>query len=105
MDIGNLRHRVTIQSKTESQDAYGEATYTWATVVTVWAAVEPLTAREFISGRAELQEVTTRIRMRSRDDVTPEMRCTWNGHTYDIESVIRIEERDIEMELLCTEAI
>ena len=105
MRAGELRHRVVIQSKSASQSATtGEVTYTWAEVDTVWAAVEPLSEREFISGPAELQQVNTRILMRYRADVTSEMRCTWNGHTYDIESVIHDPMRT-QLTLLCVEAV
>lgn len=104
MRAGELRQRVVIQSKSAVKNEYGEPIYSWSTLATVWAAVEPLTAREFIQGRAELQEVSTRIRMRYRDDVSAENRCTWNGHTYDIESVIHDPLRT-ELTLLCTEVV
>ena len=102
--IGKLRHRVTIQSKAESQNAYGEPTYTWSDVDTVWASVDDLSAREFIQGPAELQQVTTVITMRDRSDVTPETRITWGSHTYDVESVVHTGSR-VYMEVLCVEAI
>lgn len=103
--IGHLRRRVTIQSKSVSQDAStGASTTTWPDVDTVWASVEPLSEREFIQGRAELQEVTTKIVMRYRSGITSEMRCTWDGHIYDIESVI-FDERMTRLTLLCSEAV
>lgn len=104
MESGKLRRRVVLQTKTASKSSTGAVTYTWATLATVWARVSPLGARELMSNRAELQQVTTSITIRYRDDVTPEMRATWAGHTYDIESVIP-DERLTMLTLLCTEAV
>ena len=50
MEAGQLRHRVTIQQATETTDGFGGVTQAWATFATVWAAVEPLTGREYLQG-------------------------------------------------------
>jgi SPP1 family predicted phage head-tail adaptor len=106
MRAGNLRHRVTIQSKgTPARNSYGEEVITWATEATVWGAVEPLRGREFLEGKREGAEVTTRIRIRHRDGITPEMRAVWGSHTYDIVSVIDLEGREREIHLMCREVI
>jgi SPP1 family predicted phage head-tail adaptor len=102
--IGQLRHRVVIEQKAVSQDSYGAPVETWSTLATVWASVDDLSAREGIQGRAELQSVTTVIRMRNRADVSAENRVTWGSHTYDIQGVVRGERRT-HMELLCVEAV
>jgi SPP1 family predicted phage head-tail adaptor len=105
MEAGKLRHRVTLQGRSVSQDAStGEGTVTWSDIDTVWAQVRPLSAREFISGRAELQEVSTEVVMRYRDDVDASDRATWGTHTYDIVSVIH-DERLTQLTLLCREAV
>ena len=101
---GKRRHRVTIQSKTASQNDYGEPVYTWSDVATVWASVNDLTAQELIQGPAELQRVRTIITMRDRSDVTPETRIVWGSHTYDVESVVHQGSR-VYMDVLCTEVI
>lgn len=101
MEAGKLRHRVTIQDKTVTQDAYGAEVITWTTVATVWAAVEPLAGREFLEGRALDAEVSTRIRIRYRTGLVmhPEMRVVWGSHTYDVAAVIekRSERREIHL--------
>jgi head-tail adaptor len=35
--LGDMRHRVEIQAKTETGDGFGGVSYTWNTVATVWA--------------------------------------------------------------------
>lgn len=105
MRAGRLRRRVTIQEKTVSRNSYGEEIITWSDVDTVWAAVEPLHGREYTEMRRAGAEVTTRIIMRYRDDVTPAMRITWDSHVYDIESVIDVDGRHVQLELMCREVL
>lgn len=107
MRAGRLRKRVTIQQKTTpvTQNTYGEEAPVWETVATVWASVEPLRGREFLEARREGAEVTTRIVMRYQSGIAPEMRATYDGHTYDVLSVIDPEERHRELQLMCREVV
>lgn len=99
-----MRHRVTVQSKSVSQGTFGEPVETWSEVYTGWAAVVDVSGREGIQGRAELQEASTRIVMRNRETVTPEMRAVWGAHTFEIRGVVR-DERRTHMELFCVESL
>jgi SPP1 family predicted phage head-tail adaptor len=67
--------------------------------------VEPLQGREFLEGKREGAEVTTRIRIRHRDGVMPSMRVVWGSHTYDILAVIEVKGQEREMHLMCRELI
>lgn len=106
MRAGRLRHRVVLQEKgTVSQNEFGAEVITWTAVATVWASVEPLRGREFIQAKQEQAAIDTRIRLRHRDGITPVMRAVWNGRVYDILSVIRPEERQREIHLMCREVL
>ena len=105
MRIGPLRHRVVIQSETATQDTYGGEVLTWSTVATVWAAVEPLTGREFLEGRGLEASVDTRIRVRYRSGLGPTMRVTWGTHTYDILAVLELKHEHREIHLMCREIV
>lgn len=105
MRAGQLRHRVALQTVTETRDAVGGIVSGWATTVTLWAAVEPLRGREFFQARAEQAGVDTRIRIRYRAGVVPKQRITWDGHTYDIEAVIEPDSRRRELHLMCSEVL
>ncbi|AOV02390.1 phage head closure protein [Delftia tsuruhatensis] len=83
LESGKLRHRVRIEAYTEQRDSSGEVIQNqetgevlmaWQQVATVWAAVEPLSAREFIQSAATQSQVTARITIRQRDDLLPSMR-------------------------------
>lgn len=101
--MGKLRHRVTIESSSASRDEFGGEVLTWATVATVWAAVEPLSGREFLDARRQEAEVSTRIRIRYRAGLVPGMRVTWGDHIYDILAVIERESRRREVWLMVRE--
>ena len=105
MKAGPLRQRVTIQEKSASQNTYGEEVITWTDLATVWAAVEPLTGREFLEGKQITAEVSTRIRIRYRSGITPEMRVEFGSIVYDIHSIIHLEEREREIHLICQEIL
>lgn len=107
MNIGWLRHRLTIQEKGSiTLTTLGEEEITWTDVGTYWASVEPLRGREYLARQVETAEITTRIRLRyPGTDITPEMRAQCNGHTYNIRQVINVLERDKMVELMCTEVL
>jgi SPP1 family predicted phage head-tail adaptor len=89
MRIGKLRHRVTLEAPGQTQDPNtGEMTPGWQPVATVWASVEPLSARDFIAAQASQSEITARIVMRYREGITPEMRAVHRGRPYKIHGVL-----------------
>lgn len=103
MRSGRLRHRVTIQRREITRNAFGEGVDGWGNFAVVWASVEPLQGREFFDAQHVTAEVTLRVRMRYRTDITPEMRLTHRGKILVIQAVLNPEERNRELELLCSE--
>ena len=70
MNSQQLSHRVTVQQRLSGQDPVtGEMSQGWADVATVWAAIEPLSVRDFIQGRAAQSQVSARIVIRYSEDV------------------------------------
>ena len=106
MRAGDLRHRVTIKAKSVARDDYGQETITWTTFATVWAAVEPLTGKDYIAGQQLEAAVDTRIRLRDLSGVVPTMRVIFGSHTYDVKSPpIHLLEKGREMHLMCEEIL
>lgn len=105
MRAGTLRQRVTIQDKSVVRDTYGAETITWTEVATVWAAVEPLQGREYLEARQTTAEVSTRIRIRYRSGITPEMRVEFGTRVYEILAVIDVKELDREIHLMSREFV
>lgn len=105
MRAGTLRQRVTIQEKPPvSQDSYGAEAPGWAAVATVWARVETLSGREFISRGQEQAEVSHKVTIRFRDGVAPTMRLAWGGRRLEILSVLSDNVRR-ELLLMCSEEV
>jgi SPP1 family predicted phage head-tail adaptor len=89
---GKLRHRITIQQPAITQDAQtGEITEGWSTfAANLPAAIEPLSARDFIQSAAMQSEITTRITVRYLAGIKPAMRIVdaATGSIYNIRGVL-----------------
>lgn len=108
MDPGDLRHRITIQQKTEGspqQNAAGEPDYSWTTYLTVSADIRPVTGKETFVAQQHLSGVTTKIAIRYRAGITAAMRVLYGSTVYDIKAVLNWGERNEELLLLCEQGV
>lgn len=71
IEAGQLRHRVKIRQRVDTQDAQGNITETWAFHRAVWAAIEDLSVRDFIAADAMQSQITTRITIRHMPTFDP----------------------------------
>jgi SPP1 family predicted phage head-tail adaptor len=94
---------VTVEQPQEAAGPYGEAQTSWSPLATVWASVEPVTGREFFAAAQVQTEVTHRVRMRYLAGVTPKHRIRHGDRLLDVRLVRNLEERNVELELLCVE--
>ncbi len=102
MRSGDLDQRVTVERLSGGVDELGQPLPdTWAPVFTAWAAVEPLTGREYIAAAAAVSEVTAKIRLRYRPGVLATDRVTHGSTAYGIESVIDVRSAGRELVLMC----
>lgn len=94
---GRLRHRVRLERYADLLDSNGdvlqdpvsgEISREWTLVATVWAAIEPLSAREFIQSQATQAEVVARITIRYRADLEPTWRIVHGSNVYAIHGVL-----------------
>ena len=83
IDSGKLRHRVRIERLEYLTDSNGDVvqdsatgatSQEWTEVATVWASIEPLSAREFVQSQATQSQVVARITIRFRSGLDPAMR-------------------------------
>lgn len=107
MKAGKLRHRIEIQDYTESQDGTtGAVTKSWSTFAEVWAAIEPLSAKEFMAAQSEQSKVSVRVTLRYRDDLQPNMRLyhAATGRILEIQGVLPDKDSGLEyITLPCSE--
>lgn len=99
----NLRHVVTVQRGTESQNEYGEARLTWATLTTRRAFVRPLSGRELLMAEQAQSDVTHKVTMREYAGLTSRDRLLFDSRTLNIVSVIEKANVPHQMELMCRE--
>ena len=107
MRAGILRHRVAIEAYDATVDDWGQPVEAWAPVVTdLPAEVRDVRGREFWSGtQAPAGDVTTRVRIRHRDDVAlvRQMRVVHDGRVLPVEAVLDPDGRRTELHLMCRE--
>lgn len=101
--IGHYRHRITLQARTITRSATGMEVITWTDLATVWGSVEDLRGREFFTAQKENSEVTTRIRIRYRAGLRPDMRAVFGSRAFDVLAVLDTTGRFREIELMCRE--
>lgn len=117
---GKLRHRIRIDRFAENLDSNGdviqdpntgEVSRSWQAVDTVWAAIEPLSAREFIQSAATQAELVAKIVMRFRTDVDATNRLVHMvngvaGKIYNPAAPLADKESGIEyLTLPCSEGV
>ena len=101
MKAGQLDQRISVERLQGGFDELGQPLPdTWAHLFDCWAAVEPLTGREYIAAQAAVSEVTAKIRMRFRPWMTAEDRVIHDGTTYGIESLIDVRSDHRELVLM-----
>jgi SPP1 family predicted phage head-tail adaptor len=113
MQSGKLRHRITPQKFVTNQDPEtGAPIKTWVNLIQttpdngIWAEVYPLSAREFIAAQATQNEITTRITIRRRDDITAQCRILFRGKIYNIEGILPDPDSGLEyLTLPCSEGV
>lgn len=107
LETGKLRHRIKVQRQVQGRDAEtGEVTVKWADFKSLWASVEPLSVREFISSQATQSQIVARIVVRYRTDLLPTMRILYRGKVYNPQGWLPDAESGLEyMTAPCSEGV
>ena len=107
MRAGSLRHRITIEEPTSSTGGGFSASrkQDYQDFKTVWAAIWPLRGTELLTAQQLGSEITSKIRIRYIDDITPRNRIRLGDSTtyYDIISVVNADLRNIYLDLMVRE--
>jgi len=85
---GKLRHRVVIEEQVTTKNSFGENDTYWAHFATVWASIEPLSAREFIAAQQVQSKVSARITIRHRPGLKASMRILHGSTVFNIEGML-----------------
>lgn len=104
---GELRHRVTLQQKQDTQDPVtGEIVTAWADVADLWAHVRPKSAKQLMEAQALQSRATVDIKIRYRTGIDHSMRIVHRGMYYNIEGIVQDQISGLEwMTLPCSEGV
>ena len=105
MKAGKLRHRLSLQSGTESQDDYGQVTETFAEFAEVWGSITPLRGLELIHAQQVQSEVTHKCFIRYNSSIDTKDRIVFGSRTFEIMSILNADERDVYQEVWCKEIL
>jgi SPP1 family predicted phage head-tail adaptor len=95
MNIGKMRHPVTIQKLELAQDEYGEMIESWQDLAKAWASIDTVSGNEFIAASGQNAQTTHRITMHYRGDLDPTMRIVSGGVNYKITALLPNNDRSI----------
>jgi SPP1 family predicted phage head-tail adaptor len=101
--IGDLRHRVMIESATRASDGGGGAILSWSLVAEVWAAIWPRTSDETFELDRLAGRATHDVWIRFRSDIKPEMRIRFGPRVFDVRGVLDAEDRGRWLKCPCVE--
>lgn len=105
MEIGRLRHRITLMRQVNEINDYGATQTKWKSIATVWAEVKPLSGREYFSAQQVQSEITTQIWLRHLDGIKPSMRVKFGKRFLEVVAVLNTQERNVSLQLMCKEAV
>ena len=100
---GTLRHRITLQRKTEGKDAWGTPLpNAWENITAkpIWANVRFQSGSESIRAGADVSIVRASVRLRWRTGLDAGMRVLHQGQVFDIEAVLPGADRK-HIDLVC----
>ena len=98
------RNKITISSKTETQNSYGEKTYTLTAVYSnIWASFEPLIGREMYEAQQVQPKLSGKFRIEYMSGLDTNMIVTFGTRTFDIKSIIDYKEQNRELILMVEE--
>lgn len=101
---GKLRHRVRLERLDPVEDSAGvdqdpnsgEVVRAWVLIATVWAAIEPLSVREFVQSGTGQSQVSARITLRHRSDLNATWRIVHGSKIYNPEGVLADKDSGLE---------
>lgn len=107
LSAGQLRHVVEVQQQRNVRDAEGGFMTEWFTIYPkIYAAVQPMSAREIFIASAGQSSATYRFIVRFKEDIMATQRLLYRNEFYNIEGVIPDEDSGLEyLTLICSKGV
>ena len=104
MDFSKMRHRITFLEPTgTTKNSMHENIPVYSEYKTVWAYVAPKTGREYDEAQKIRAETTYNILTRYIPGITSEMKIRFREREFKIESVLNIDERNEQFQIVASE--
>lgn len=91
--ISSLRHRLKIETLSQSSDGQGGYIESWSELATVWGKLEPVSTSERLYAKKIEYQRSHKCVIRYRNDVTQTMRIVFDNRYFQIKSVHSPDER------------
>jgi len=98
---GQLDRRITLQTFSETTDAFGQEVKSYSTLATVWAKVVEKIGKESEEGDMIAATKKVEFMIRYRTDVNEEMRISYNSNIYKIKAVQSADARKAFLKIVC----
>ena len=107
MPVGKMRHSLTIQAKSRSNDSAGGTRRTYSTLATVMGSIEPIGGNVRLYGDQIEGTTTHKITIRYRSDVTTKHRINYSADSriFKINRIMNVGTRDRYLQMLCEEGV
>lgn len=112
MRAGNLRHRITLQARRSGKDELGQPLLDWSDLSggTIWADIQPMSARERMLAAANQAELTHLVEIRWQAQFADprymaSLRIKYGSRIFNIQGSIDPDERHKSLELSCNEGL
>jgi len=113
MNIGSLDKRIIFQKYVEVLNEVGETIQELQDYKPAWASVAPVRGREYIEAKKRQPELTYKITVRYRNDITEDMFIKYGkqasdptkGRVFNILDIIDPLEYHEKLEIMCFEKV
>jgi len=93
IDPGQLTAELALEAMQPVADGMGGYRETWSEIGTVWGRIEPVSTSQRDFGIRPRPEVTHRILVRFRDDISSDKRFRKGGRIFSLRAVHDADER------------
>lgn len=106
MSAGLFNKRITFQRTAHGEDDEGYQVEKTVNVITVWAAVKPVSAKEYLQAKADQMESITRFVIRFRRGlIKDDMTIRYGDRHFEIVSIINDFEENKTLTIIGREVV
>lgn len=104
IEPGALKHQITINQQSATQDSFGQPVITWNAVRTCWGGINLVGMREVFSANQLTSQSTDVWTVRWTSTlIQPGMQIVFGSSTYRVQAVSNPGKRNIYLHILCLE--